>query len=147
MQKSTLMKRETQGKDWQHDWYLVDAKGKTLGRLAVQIARILMGKHKAVYTPHVDVGDYVIVVNAAQVRVTGDKLTQKKYYSYSGYPGGLSERNLAQVMAQHPTRPLEEAVRTMLPKSVLGRRMFKKLKVYAGAEHPHQIQTPKALEA
>ncbi len=147
MQKSTLMKKETEGQDWKHDWYLVDAKGKTLGRLAVTIARILMGKHKPVYTPHVDVGDYVIVVNAGQINVTGDKRTQKKYYSYSGYPGGLSERNLAQVLAQFPTRPIEVAVRTMLPKSVLGRRMFKKLKVYAGAEHPHALQSPKPLDA
>jgi large subunit ribosomal protein L13 len=147
MQKSTLMKKETEGKDWKHDWYVVDAKGKTLGRLAVQIARILMGKHKPVYTPHVDVGDYVIVLNAGHVSVTGDKLVQKKYYSYSGYPGGLSERNLAQVLAQYPTRPLEEAVRLMLPKSILGRRMFKKLRVYAGNEHPHTLENPKPLDA
>ncbi len=147
MQKSTLMKKETAGKDWKHEWYVVDAKGKTLGRLAVQIARILMGKHKPVYTPHVDVGDYVIVLNAGHIHVTGNKLEQKKYYRYSGYPGGLSERNLAQLLAQHPTRPLEEAVRTMLPKSILGRRMFKKLRVYAGGEHPHTLENPKPWDA
>jgi large subunit ribosomal protein L13 len=146
MQKSTLMKKETEGKDWNHDWYLVDAKGQTLGRLAAKIAKMLMGKHKPIYTPHVDVGDYVIVVNAGHIKVTGDKLVQKKYYSYSGYPGGLSERNLAQLVAQFPTRPIEEAVRMMLPKSVLGRRMFKKLKVYAGAQHPHQLKNPKSLD-
>jgi large subunit ribosomal protein L13 len=145
-QKTTLMKRETEGTAWNHDWYLVDATDQTLGRLAVRIARVLMGKHKPTYTPHVDVGDYVIVINAGRVRVTGKKLQQKIYYHYSGYPGGLSEKKLEHLLAQRPTRPIEEAVRTMLPKSVLGRRMFKKLKVYAGADHPHQRQNPKPLE-
>lgn len=127
-------------------WYVVDARGKTLGRLASEIARILMGKHKPYYSPHLDCGDYVVVVNAAQVRVTGRKLREKMYYRHSLYPGGLKEIPLYRMLEKHPTRVLELAVRRMLPQNRLGRRMFKKLKVYAGSEHPHQAQKPEPLD-
>lgn len=127
-------------------WYVVDAQGKTLGRLASEIARILMGKHKPYYSPHLDCGDYVVVVNAAQVRVTGRKLREKMYYRHSLYPGGLKEIPLYRMLEKHPTRVLELAVRRMLPQNRLGRRMFKKLKVYAGSEHPHQAQKPEPLD-
>jgi len=128
------------------DWYVVDAEGLTLGRLAAKIAPILKGKHKPIYTPHLDCGDFVIVVNADKVRVTGRKLDQKFYYQYSGYPGGIRSTNLRDQLAKHPERVLEAAVRGMLPKNRLGRRMIKKLKVYAGNSHPHQAQQPKPLE-
>jgi large subunit ribosomal protein L13 len=128
------------------DWYVVDAEGLTLGRLAAKIAPILKGKHKPIYTPHLDCGDFVIVVNAEKVRVTGRKLDQKVYYQYSGYPGGIKSTNLRDQLAKHPERVLEAAVRGMLPKNRLGRRMIKKLKVYAGDSHPHQAQQPKPLE-
>lgn len=128
------------------EWYVVDATGKTLGRLATGIARILRGKHKPNYSPMIDVGDYVIVINAEKVRVTGRKLTEKFYYRHSGYPGGFKQFSLRDMLARHPTRVIEYAVRGMLPKNALGRRMFKKLKVYAGPEHPHQAQNPKPLE-
>lgn len=128
------------------EWYVVDATGKTLGRLATGIARILRGKHKPNYSPMIDVGDYVIVINAEKVRVTGRKLTEKFYYRHSGYPGGFKQISLRDMLAHHPTRVIEYAVRGMLPKNALGRRMFKKLKVYAGPEHPHQAQNPKPLE-
>jgi large subunit ribosomal protein L13 len=124
----------------------VDAEGKTLGRLASKIAPILKGKHKPVYTPHLDCGDFVIVVNADKVRVTGNKMDQKFYYHHSGYPGGLSSTSLRDQLGRHPERVLEAAVRGMLPKNKLGRRMIKKLKVYASDSHPHQAQQPKALE-
>lgn len=127
-------------------WYVVDARGKTLGRLASEIARILMGKHKPYYSPHLDCGDYVVVVNAAQVRVTGRKLREKMYYRHSLYPGGLKEIPLYRMLEKHPARVLELAVRRMLPQNRLGRRMFKKLKVYAGSEHPHQAQKPEPLD-
>jgi len=127
------------------DWYVVDAKGLTLGRLAAKIAPILKGKHKPIYTPHLDCGDFVIVVNADKVRVTGRKLDQKVYFQYSGYPGGISSTVLRDQLAKHPERVLEAAVRGMLPKNRLGRRMIKKLKVYAGDSHPHQAQQPKPL--
>lgn len=127
-------------------WYVVDARGKTLGRLASEIAKILMGKHKPSYSPHLDCGDYVVVVNAAQVRVTGRKLREKMYYRHSLYPGGLKEIPLYRMLEKHPTRVLELAVRRMLPQNRLGRRMFKKLKVYAGSEHPHQAQKPEPLD-
>ena len=132
--------------DIKRDWYLVDAQGKTLGRLASEIAKILRGKHKPIYVPHLDCGDYVIVVNAEKVRVTGRKLDQKFYYRHSGYPGGLKSINLRDQLQKHPTRVLEAAVRGMLPKNRLGRAMIKKLKVYAGSSHPHQAQQPKVLE-
>lgn len=132
--------------DIKREWYVVDAQGKTLGRLASEIAKILRGKHKPIYMPHLDCGDYVIVVNAEKVRVTGKKLDQKFYYRHSGYPGGLKSINLRDQLQKHPTRVLEAAVRGMLPKNRLGRAMIKKLKVYAGGSHPHQAQQPKVLE-
>ncbi|HID31664.1 MAG TPA: 50S ribosomal protein L13 [Desulfobacterales bacterium] len=128
------------------EWFVVDAEGKTLGRLASEIAKILKGKHKPIYTPHLDVGDYVIVINADKVRVTGKKLQQKIYYRHSGYPGGLKSMPLAEMLRRHPTRVLELAVRGMLPKNRLGRAMIKKLKVYASPTHPHQAQRRKKLE-
>ncbi|MCS7221624.1 MAG: 50S ribosomal protein L13 [Anaerolineae bacterium] len=128
------------------EWYVVDATGKTLGRLASEIAKILRGKHKPIYTPHVDCGDFVIVVNADKVRVTGRKLDEKMYYRHSGYPGGLKSFSLREMLARRPERVIELAVRGMLPKNRLGRRMIKKLKVYAAPTHPHQAQQPKPLE-
>jgi large subunit ribosomal protein L13 len=104
-----------------------------------------MGKHKPAYTPHVDTGDYVVVINAKEIKVTGKKRQQKRYFHYSGYPGGIRERTFEEMLRKHPTKPLEEAVKNMLPKTVLGRRMLKKLKVYAGSEHPHQIQNPQPI--
>lgn len=132
--------------DVQRDWYVVDAQGQTLGRLATQVATILKGKNKPSYTPHVDCGDYVVVVNAEKVHVTGQKMTQKKYYRHSGYPGGLKEVALRDQLDKFPNRVIESAVRGMLPHNRLGRRMFKKLKVYAGPNHPHEAQQPKTLE-
>jgi len=127
-------------------WYVVDAAGKNLGRLASRIATILRGKHKPNYTPHLDVGDFVIVVNAEKVAVTGRKLRRKMYYRHSLYPGGLKQVSLEQMLQKHPTRVIEHAVRGMLPKNRLGRRMIKKLKIYAGDSHPHQAQKPKPLD-
>lgn len=130
----------------ERDWYLVDANGKTLGRLATEIARRLRGKHKPVYTPHVDTGDYIVVVNAEKIRVTGKKASDKMYYRHSGYPSGLKQANFAQMIERSPERVLELAVKGMLPKNPLGRAMFKKLKVYAGGEHRHAAQQPRPLE-
>ncbi|MCX8048610.1 MAG: 50S ribosomal protein L13 [Methylohalobius sp.] len=130
----------------QREWYLIDAEGKVLGRLASEIAKRLRGKHKPEYTPHVDTGDYIIVVNAEKVKVTGRKEEQKIYYRHSGYPGGIKSIPLAKQRAQHPERIIEAAVRGMLPKNPLGRAMFRKLKVYAGPHHNHQAQQPKVLE-
>lgn len=130
----------------ERQWRLVDAEGKTLGRLASRIAAILKGKHKPIYTPHADVGDYVIVINADKIHVTGRKMLQKMYHRHSGYPGGLKSINLRDLLQRHPTRAVEYAVKGMLPKNRLGRRMFKKLKVYAGSDHPHQAQKPQVLE-
>lgn len=127
------------------NWYVVDADGQTLGRLATRIAMVLRGRHKAEYTPHVDVGDFVVVVNAEKIRVTGRKLDQKVYHHYSGHPGGLKARVLKNVLADHPERVLEMAVQGMLPESRLARRQFLKLKVYAGATHPHAAQQPQPL--
>jgi large subunit ribosomal protein L13 len=138
----TLSARE---EDVQHDWYVVDAQGQTLGRLATQTAAILRGKHKPIYTPHVDCGDYVIIINAEKIHVTGQKMRQKKYYRHSGYPGGLTEISLRDQLQRFPNRVLEAAIRGMLPKNRLGRRMFKKLKVYPGPNHPHQAQQPKPM--
>jgi large subunit ribosomal protein L13 len=129
-----------------HDWYVIDAQNKVLGRLASQIALRLRGKHKPEYTPHVDTGDFIVVVNAAQLRVTGNKALDKKYYRHSGYPGGIYETNFAKMQAQFPERALEKAVKGMLPKGPLGYAMLKKLKVYATGTHPHAAQQPKALE-
>jgi large subunit ribosomal protein L13 len=128
------------------DWYLVDAEGKTLGRLATQIAETLRGKRKPQYTPHVDTGDFVVVVNAEKIAVTGNKLDQKRYYRHSGYPGGLRSRTLREQLDRRPTEVLRTAVRGMLPKNRLARRQLTKLKVYAGPEHPHGSQNPKPLE-
>ena len=128
------------------DWYVIDAEGKTLGRLATEIARRLRGKHKAEYTPHVDTGDYIIVVNAEKVQVTGNKTSDKMYYSHTGYPGGIREINFEKLQARKPTMIIEKAVKGMLPKNPLGRAMFRKLKVYAGAEHNHAAQQPQVLE-
>ncbi len=136
----------TKPEDVQRDWYVVDADGQTLGRLASKVAQIVRGKHKPIYSPSADVGDYVIVVNAEKIRVTGSKLDDKIYYRHSGYPGGLKEMTLRRMLDEHPTRVIKHAVRGMLPKNRLGRRMFKKLKVYAGAEHPHEAQQPEPLE-
>ena len=132
--------------DIKRQWRLVDAEGKTLGRLASRIAAILKGKHKPIYTTHADVGDYVIVINADKIHVTGRKMLQKMYHRHSGYPGGLKSTNLRDLLQRHPTRAVEYAVKGMLPKNRLGRRMFKKLKVYAGSDHPHQAQKPQVLE-
>lgn len=128
------------------DWYVVDADGKTLGRLASEIARRLRGKHKPEYTPHVDTGDYIVVVNAEKVRVTGNKANDKMYYKYTGYIGNLKSTNFSKMIQEHPERVLEIAVKGMLPKNPLGRAMFKKMKVFAGSEHTHQAQQPQALE-
>ncbi len=130
----------TKVSDIEREWWVLDASGRTLGRLASEVARLLKGKHKPIYSPHLDVGDYVIVVNAAGVRVTGNKLTQKIYYRHSGYPGGLKSTSLKRMMETYPTRVIEHAVKGMLPHNRLGAAMFKKLKVYPGAEHPHQGQ-------
>ncbi len=127
-------------------WYVVDATDQVLGRLATRLATVLRGKHKAIYTPHVDTGDFVVVVNAARVRLTGNKREAKTYYRHTGWPGGLKSTTAAQVLdGPHPERVLEGAVRGMLPKNHLGRQMFSKLKVYAGAEHPHAAQKPEVL--
>ncbi|MFZ1908566.1 MAG: 50S ribosomal protein L13 [Burkholderiales bacterium] len=129
-----------------NDWYVVDAQGKVLGRLAARIAMRLRGKHKPEYTPHVDTGDFIVVVNAAKIRVTGNKAEDKKYYRHTGYPGGIRETNFAKLHAKYPGRVLERAVKGMLPKGPLGNAMLKKLKVYAEGTHPHFAQQPKALE-
>jgi large subunit ribosomal protein L13 len=130
----------------QRDWYLVDATGKTLGRLASELARRLRGKHKPVYTPHVDTGDYLIVVNAEKIHVTGNKLADKKYHRFTGYVGNLKTETLGQALQRHPERVIEIAVKGMLPKNPLGRAMYRKLKVYKGAEHPHAAQQPQILD-
>ncbi len=130
----------------QRDWFIVDATDRILGRLASQIALRLRGKHKAIFTPHVDTGDFIVVVNAKKIRVTGNKGEDKMYYRHSGYPGGIYETNFNKLRARHPTRVLEKAVKGMLPKGPLGYAMIKKMKIYAGAEHPHAAQQPKPLE-
>lgn len=139
----TISARE---QDVQHDWYVIDAQGQTLGRLATRVATMLRGKHKPIYTPHVDCGDYIIVVNAEKVHATGQKMTQKRYYRHSGYPGGLHSISLRDQLQKFPDRVIEYAVRGMLPKNRLGRQVFKKLKVYAGPNHPHQAQQPQVVE-
>ena len=127
-------------------WFVVDADGKTLGRLAAEVAKILRGKHKPTFTPHVDTGDHVIIVNAAKVALTGNKLIQKTYFKHSGYPGGTTFTPAGKMLADKPERVLELAVRGMLPKNKLGRQMYRKLQVYRGAEHPHAAQSPEVLE-
>ena len=129
----------------QRRWFLVDANDRVLGRLASRVARILMGKHRADYTPHSDTGDFVVVVNAEKVRLTGRKLDQKVYYNYTGYPSGLRERPVRQVLAKKPEDVIMLAVRRMLPKTKMGRQMIRKLKIYAGPDHPHQAQRPEPL--
>jgi large subunit ribosomal protein L13 len=130
----------------QRGWYLVDASEKTLGRLSTEIARRLRGKHKPEYTPHVDTGDYIVVVNAEKIRVTGNKLQNKMYHHHTGYIGNLKSISLEKLLAKAPERVIEQAVKGMLPKNTLGREMFKKLKVYAGPEHKHAAQQPQTLE-
>ncbi len=134
------------GKDIDRQWFLVDADDKVLGRLATEIARVLKGKHKPVYTPHLDMGDHVIVINAQRVRVTGKKAEQKVYYRHTGYPGGIKSTPFSRMIKEHPDRVLKKAVWGMLPHNALGRRMLKKLKVYAGADHRHSAQQPQALD-
>lgn len=136
----------TKPTDIQREWYVVNAEGKTLGRLAAGIARILKGKHKPIYTPHLDCGDYVVVLNAGKIRVTGKKLEDKFYVRHSGYPGGLKETILREQLEKHPERVIKAAVWGMLPHGRLGRQMFKKLKVYGRADHPHLAQRPKTME-
>ena len=131
--------------DVKRRWLIVDATDLTLGRLASEVARRLRGKHKAEYTPHVDTGDYVVVINAEKVKVTGDKLAQKVYYRHTGYPGGIRSEKLGDLLKNKPEKPICEAIKGMLPKNPLGRAMFKKLKVYPGAEHPHVAQQPEPL--
>ncbi len=128
------------------DWFVVDADGKTLGRMATEIARRLRGKHKTIYTPHVDTGDYIVVINADKIRVTGNKLKDKMYYHHTGYIGGIKSISLGKQLDKAPERVIQSAVKGMLPKNPLGRSMFGKLKVYAGTEHPHTAQQPKVLE-
>jgi large subunit ribosomal protein L13 len=132
--------------DRQRDWVVIDAEGKTLGRLATQIADLLRGKRKPTYTPHVDVGDFVVVVNAEKIRVTGNKLAAKRYYRHSGYPGGLRSRTLGDMLERRPEEVIRKAVRGMLPRNRLGRKQLTKLKVYAGPDHPHAAQKPQPLE-
>ena len=131
--------------DVTHEWFVIDATDLVLGRVASEAALRLRGKHKAIYTPHVDTGDYIVVINAEKLRVTGTKDLNKKYYRHSGFPGGIYETNFRDLQAKHPGRALEKAVKGMLPKGPLGYAMIKKLKVYAGAEHPHTAQQPKTL--
>ncbi|MEG1831330.1 MAG: 50S ribosomal protein L13 [Raoultibacter sp.] len=127
-------------------WVLIDAKDQVLGRVATKAAHILKGKHKPTYTPHIDTGDFVVIINADKIRVTGNKLTAKEYFRHSGFPGGLKSETLEEAMAKHPERVIEHAVKGMLPKNTLGRAMGKKLKVYVGAEHPHMAQQPQEIK-
>lgn len=132
--------------DVDRSWWIIDAEDKVLGRIATEIAHRLRGKHKPEYTPHVDTGDYIIVINAEKVRVTGNKENDKIYWRHSEYPGGIKSTNVSDMRATHPERIIEKAVKGMLPRNPLGRAMYRKLKVYAGAEHPHAAQQPKILE-
>ena len=141
--KNTFMQRK---EDVVRDWYVIDAEGMTLGRLATKVATVLRGKHKPTYTPHIDGGDNVIVVNAGKVNLTGNKLEDKIYYNHSGYTGGLRERTAKEMIEKYPVEMIERAVKGMLPKGRLGRQMYKKLFVYAGSEHPHAAQMPKTIE-
>jgi large subunit ribosomal protein L13 len=137
---------QANAQDRERSWYVVDAEGKTLGRLATQIANVLRGKHKPTYTPHVDVGDFVIVVNAEKVAVTGDKREKKLYWRHSGYPGGIRSRTLGDLLEKRPEEVIRKAVKGMLPRNRLARQQLRKLRVYAGPEHPHQAQKPEQLE-
>jgi large subunit ribosomal protein L13 len=134
------------GHEVKRDWFVIDADNKVLGRLASEIARRLRGKHKPEFTPHVDTGDYIVVVNASKMRVTGNKDTDKVYYRHSGYPGGIYETTFAKMQERFPGRALEKAVKGMLPKGPLGYAMIKKMKIYAGADHPHEAQQPQPLD-
>ncbi len=142
MQKTTMLKPG----EFERKWYLVDANGKTLGRLATTIATILRGKNKPGFAPHMDIGDFIVVVNASKITVTGNKMEDKNYWSYTGYSGGMRLTSLKVKMEKDPAFPLKNAVKGMLPHNKLGRRLLKKLKVYAGAEHPHKAQSPEAIE-
>jgi large subunit ribosomal protein L13 len=146
MQRTYVAKNQEMGTSWNRDWYVVNADGKRLGRMATEIATILQGKHKPIYTPHVDTGDYVIVINAERIALTGQKWDDKLYQRHTGYIGGLKEISYRKLIQRHPTLPVREAVRRMLPKSNLGRLMLRKLKIYAGPVHPHSAQEPKDLE-
>lgn len=127
-------------------WYIIDAEGQILGRMASKIAHILRGKNKPIYSPHQDVGDYIVVVNAEKIKLTGKKMEQKTYFRHSGYPGGVTQTPVALMLQRHPERVVEYAVKRMMPKNALGRNMFKKLKVYAGSDHPHNAQQPQTLD-
>ncbi len=140
--KTTLATKENA----QHDWYIVDAEGKRVGRMATKVATALMGKNKPTYTPHIDTGDFVIIINAAKITATGNKLDQKEYARYTGYTGGRKTETMRHLLERKPTEVVRLAVKRMLPKTKLGRQMFKKLKVYAGAEHEHFAQMPKVME-
>ena len=134
------------GHEVQRDWYVIDATDKVLGRVASEVALRLRGKHKPEFTPHVDTGDFIVIINAGKLRVTGTKATEKTYYRHSGYPGGLRSVSYGELLAKHPERAVEKAVRGMLPKNTLGRQMLSKLKVYAGPHHPHEAQQPVPFE-
>jgi large subunit ribosomal protein L13 len=136
----------TKPSDIERRWWVVDAEGQTLGRLASKIAPYLTGKNKPIYTPNLDTGDYVIVINCGKINVTGDRLDSKLYYRHSGYPGGMRSLTLREMLAKHPDRPLRAAVKGMLPSNALGRQMLKKLKIYEGSDHPHSAQKPEVLE-
>ncbi len=146
MRTLTASTPSTRAQDVQHDWCLIDAEGQNLGRMSTEIARRLRGKHKPEFTPHVDTGDYIVVINAEKIAVTGKKRTDKMYYRFTGYIGNLKSMNLQKLLDTHPERAIEHAVKGMLPKNSLGRDMFRKLKVYAGPEHPHAAQQPVALK-
>lgn len=147
--KSTISIRKEQYEkdgDLTRSWFIVDAEGKTLGRLSTEVAKVLQGKHKPIYTRHVDTGDYVIVVNAEKIKLTGKKLTDKYYYHHTGYPGGIKSSNAATLLEKNPTALVTKAVKGMMPKNQLNRDALRKLKVYTGAEHPHQNHNPQPLE-
>ena len=145
MQRTYVAKNEEAGKTWNRDWYVVNADGKRLGRLASEVATILQGKHKPIYTPHVDTGDYVVIINASKVALTGNKWDQKLYQRHSGYIGGLKEMTYRQLIKRRPNLPVREAVRRMLPKNTLAHHMLRKLKIYSGPTHPHSAQSPKEI--
>ena len=147
MTSATARTYQATAVDREREWWVVDADGKTLGRLATQIAEILRGERKPTYTPHVDVGDFVIVVNAEKITVTGNKLADKRYYRHSGYPGGIRSRTLGEMLERRPEEVIRKAVKGMLPRNRLARQQLTKLKVYAGADHPHAAQKPTELES
>ncbi|GAB5465101.1 MAG: 50S ribosomal protein L13 [Candidatus Kapaibacteriales bacterium] len=145
MEPSAKFTKSFRKEDVERDWYVVDAENQTVGRIATRIATILRGKHKPIFTPHVDTGDFVVVVNAEKVKLTGKRASQKEYFKHTGYIGNQHTTSFKSMMEKHPERVLEYAVKGMLPKNRLGRQMYKKLKVYAGENHPHEAQTPKEL--